>query len=60
MFEQREGDLLLLRNAPGPMIRAPIDALFENPRKKLGVARLVLEMDDGVGACFWTVLDPCA
>ena len=36
------------------MIRAPIDGLFEDPRKKLGVALLVLEMDDGVGACLWT------
>ena len=39
------------------MIRAPIDALFEDLRKKLGVARLVVEMDDGVGACFFESKD---
>ena len=59
MFEQRGGDLLLLRNAPGPVIRMSLNGLFEDPRKKMGVDRFVLVVDDGVGACIWTVLETC-
>ena len=41
------------------MIRTPIDGLFEDLRKKMGVALLVVEMDDGVGPCFLTLPDAC-
>ena len=59
MFDPREGDHTPMWHGSGPMIRTPIDGLFEDPRKKTGVARLVLEMDDGVGACFLTLPDAC-